>query len=60
MDWLGDLQECVGDTKKHIKAGMRANYKALTTDMAVIVSFRDIGNVRVKIQSAADFIEKKG
>eukprot|EP00972_Heterocapsa_arctica_P039244 5782707-Heterocapsa_arctica.AAC.1 len=27
---------------------------------AVIVSYRDIGNLCVKIQSAADFIEKKG
>eukprot|EP00972_Heterocapsa_arctica_P005292 784072-Heterocapsa_arctica.AAC.1 len=59
MDLLGNLQEYVGDTKKHLKDKNRAKYKPATTGMAVIVPYRDMGRVCVQLQSAADFIEKK-
>eukprot|EP00972_Heterocapsa_arctica_P040295 5936853-Heterocapsa_arctica.AAC.2 len=55
MDLIADLQDCMGDTKQQIKAGIREKYTAPTTGMAVIVSYADIGEVCVNIKTAQEF-----
>eukprot|EP00972_Heterocapsa_arctica_P064627 9535939-Heterocapsa_arctica.AAC.1 len=51
MNELGDLTRFQKQTKKETKAELRANYKALTTDMEVIVGHDEIGEVCIKIKN---------